>query len=145
MPQILTLLDLYGIFICTMKTNLFNMSQLSFPLSSTPGLTFYEQLGGCFQKSREGCLPYGAPVPCFQFLVESELLIYFCYFVCIILCYFMFFVVCVCFPCVDFVPGLHYFDFRQIFFLLITPQLMHEQLVLCYRNKRDILNHKYRY
>ena len=50
-----------------------------------------------------------APGPCFQFIVESELLIYFCCFVQIIL-FFMFFVVCGC-PCQVFVPELHSFVF----------------------------------
>ena len=41
----------------------------------------------------------GASNAFFQFWMESELLIYFSYFVCIIFGYFMFFVVCVCFQC----------------------------------------------
>ena len=53
----------------------------------------------------------GVPGPSFQFLVASELLIYFCDFVCIIWL-FMFFVVFVCFPFLVFVPGLHSFKFR---------------------------------
>ena len=39
--------------------------------------------------------PTGSPGPCSQFLVKSELLIYFCYFVCIFSC-FISFVVIVC-------------------------------------------------
>ena len=36
------------------------------------------------QRAEDACLT-GAPGPCSQFLVKSELIIYFCYFVCIIL------------------------------------------------------------
>ena len=42
------LVDRYGVSICAMKTDFFNVSQFSVPRSSNPDLTFYEQLGGCF-------------------------------------------------------------------------------------------------
>ena len=42
------LVDSYGVSICIMKTDLFNMSLFPFPLSSTLDLTFYEHLDGCF-------------------------------------------------------------------------------------------------
>ena len=82
----------YGISICNMKIDLFDVSQFSFPLSSTLDLTFYEQLGECFQKSR-GHLPYRCTWS--MFLVFSGVRVaLFCYFECIILI----FVVNVCFP-----------------------------------------------
>ena len=72
-------------------------------------LTFYEQLEGVSRKV-EDAYPTGAPDPCSQFLVEPQLLICFCYFVCMILvtlcC-----LLCICFPCLVFVPGLHSFDY----------------------------------
>ena len=74
--------DRYSLSICTMKTDLFNLSQFSFSLLSTPDLTFYEKLGGCFQENR-GRLPYLCSWSMLQFLVE--LLIFFCCFVCMIL------------------------------------------------------------
>ena len=40
--------DCYGESMCTMKTDLFNVTKFSFPPSSTLDLTFYEQLGVCF-------------------------------------------------------------------------------------------------
>ena len=43
---------------------------------STPGLTFYEQLGGCSRKG-EDAYHSSASGPCSLFLVESELLISF--------------------------------------------------------------------
>ena len=71
---------------------------------------FDEQLGGVSRKA-EDIYCTGAPGPSSQILVESELLIYFCYFVCIILVILCSFV-CVCFPCLVFVPGFHSFDYR---------------------------------
>ena len=62
-------------------------------LFSTPDLTFYEQLEIVSRKA-EDANPTDAPGPCSQFLLDSELLNYFCDFVCITLV--MFFVVCVC-------------------------------------------------
>ena len=53
--------------------------------------------------------PIGAPGPYSQFEVESELLIYFCYFVIIILV-----IICSLLCCLFFmsVSGIHFFDFR---------------------------------
>ena len=50
-------------------------------------------------RKTEDTYPTDALGPCSQFLVKSELLIYFCFFACIFFYYFMFFVVCVCFTC----------------------------------------------
>ena len=36
--------DCYGVSICTTRTDLFEMSQFAFPLSSNQDFTFYEQL-----------------------------------------------------------------------------------------------------
>ena len=63
---------------------LFHYFLLSFPLSSTPDLTFYELLGGCFKNSR-GRLSYRCTL--------SMLPVFSC---------FMFFVVYVCFSCLVF-------------------------------------------
>ena len=72
-------------------------------------------------KKAEDAYPNSAPGPCSQFLVESELLIYFCYFVHVILVFFiMFFVVCVCFLCLVFVPGLIFFITARILVPFIT-------------------------
>ena len=87
-------MDRYGISICTMETDLFNVSKFSFPLSSTLVLNFYEQLCRCFQKGR-GRLHVRCIGPLYQFLVESKLLFYFCCFVRVILVQFMFFF-CMC-------------------------------------------------
>ena len=57
------LVDRYYVSIFTMRTDLFNGSQLSFPLSSTPDLTFYESLAGVSRK-HEDAYPIGAPGPC---------------------------------------------------------------------------------
>ena len=51
----------------------------------------------------------GGPGPCSKFLVESELLIYLRYFVCIIFVILRSFV-CICFPCVIFVYELYSFE-----------------------------------
>ena len=48
-------------------------------------------------------------------LLGVKLLIYFCYFVCIILVTICCFVVYVCFSCLVFVLGLHSFDYRYNF------------------------------
>ena len=94
-----------------MKTDLFNMLWFSFPPSSD--MTLYEPPPGVSSKA-EDAYPTGAPGPCSQFWAESKLLIYFCYLVCNILFigYFMFFVMCICFPCLIFVPRLHPFNFH---------------------------------
>ena len=78
-------------------------------------------------RKAEDAYTTGAPRPCFQSLVESEMLIYICYFVCTVLVisgtwYFC----CVCLFSV-FVPGLHYFFSARILVPLIT---LSEQLIL---------------
>ena len=49
------------------------------------GLDFFMRNSADFSRKGEKAYPNGAPGPCSRFLVESELLIHFCYFVCIIL------------------------------------------------------------
>ena len=90
------LVDRYDVSISAMKTDLFNVLQFSFPL--TPDLTFYKQLCGCFQKSR-GRLAYRCTQLCFQFLVESELLICFVCVILVALCSLLYMYVFVRFPC----------------------------------------------
>ena len=95
------LLDRKGVSVCAMKADLFNVSQFSFPLSSTPDLTFYEQLGGCFQKSR-GPLPYRCTwfmLPVFSGIRVVHLLLLLCIYDFSSL---MFFVVYVFFQCLAF-------------------------------------------
>ena len=53
-------------------------------------------------RKTENAYPTGAYGPCIQFLVMLV----------IVFGHFMFFVVCVCFPCLAFVPGLPSIDFR---------------------------------
>ena len=46
------LVDCCSVSMSTMKTDLFNVSHFSFPLSFTQHLTVYDQLGGCFLKKQ---------------------------------------------------------------------------------------------
>ena len=78
------LVDRYGVCICALRTDLFNMPWFSFPLMSTWTWPFMSNWAGISRKA-EDTYPTGAPGPCFRFLVRYELLIYFCYFVCNIL------------------------------------------------------------
>ena len=90
------LVNRYGVSICAMKTDLFDVSQFSSPLLSTPDLTtFYQQLGGCFQRR----LPYRCTwcmLSVFTGVLVAHLLMLLCIYD---FSYFMFFVVYVCFPC----------------------------------------------
>ena len=76
------LVDRYGVSTWSMRTD----QHVIVSLSSTLDLTIISKSAGVSRKAEEAC-PTGAPGPCSQFLVESELLIFFCYFVhvCIIL------------------------------------------------------------
>ena len=56
----------FHVFMCIIRTDQFNVSQFSFPFSSNQYLTFYEQLGGFFQKSRGRLLYRQVHAPSFQ-------------------------------------------------------------------------------
>ena len=77
-------MDRKGESICTLKTDLFILSSLSFPLSFAPDVNFKSNSVSVSRKV-EDVYPTGAPGPWSQFLVESVLLIYFCIFVRVIL------------------------------------------------------------
>ena len=72
-------------------------------------------------RKADDAYPTGAPGPCSKFLVESELLICFCYFVCMSLVTLLFFFVYVYYPCLVFIPGLHSFDYPITLVPLIPP------------------------
>ena len=73
-------------------------------------------------RKAEDAYPTCAPGSCSQFFVEPELLM-FCYFV-YYFGYFMFFIVCDCFPCLVFVPGLHFFISARILVPLISLNIV---------------------
>ena len=105
-----------------MKTNLFNVSVVSLPFSSTSDFTFYKQFGGYFWKSR-GRLPCRCTwfmLPVFNGVAHLPLLLFMYYF-----SYFMFFVVYICFPCLVFVPGYILFISARILVPLITLNQHH--------------------
>ena len=97
------LVDRYGVAISTMKTDLFNVS-ISLSSFVYPGLDIFIS-NSAGRKAEDAYFRCTCSV--FSvFLVESELLIYFCYFVCIIL-----FTSC-SMLCLSVFPRLQYFDFR---------------------------------
>ena len=107
----------------TQKTDLFNVPKFSFPFLSTPDLTVYEQLSGCFQKTR-GRLPYRCTwsmLLVFSGVPVAHLLLLLCLYY---FSYFMFFVVFVCFPCLVFVSGLHSSEIRQNLGSLVTLSVL---------------------
>ena len=66
----------------------------------------------------------------FHVLVESWLLICFCYFVCMILVTYVLCCVLLCFPCLVFVTGLHSFDYRyNLGSLDYSSSLVHVYLI----------------
>ena len=85
-------------------------------------------------------------VHAFLFLVESECLIYFSFFISFIFVMLCFFVVYVCFPCLVFDSVLHYFDFRKNLFHLVTVLPCHGNLknkleiktTLCFESAEDL-------
>ena len=108
----------FGKFICLFLISWF-FSYFDF------GITYSNDSVGVSRKA-ENAYPTGAPDPCSHFLVESDLLICFYYFVCMI-----FFVVYVSFPCLVFVPGSHSFvcrynlgSFDYSYILLIYARIL---------------------
>ena len=103
------LVDRYGVSICTIKTDLFNVSVF---LSSFVylGLDFLWATSRVFlEKQRTLTLPvYLTHAPSFLFESELHLLLKLCMYY---FNYYLFFVVSVCFPCLVFVPGLYSSDF----------------------------------
>ena len=76
-------------------------------------LLFMSNSVGVF-RTAEDTNPTGAPGPCSQFLVQSELVAHLLLLLCMYyFSYFMFYVVYVCCSCLVVVPGLHSFDFHK--------------------------------
>ena len=73
-----------------MRADLFKGTLFTLPLSSTPDLTLYEQLGGGVSRKAEDAYPTGGPVygPSFSGVRFAHFFVRF-------FGYFMFFVVCV--------------------------------------------------
>ena len=77
------LMGRYGVSICAVKTWFVQRFMVFLASFIYPGLLMNNSAG--VSRKVEEDYPTCAPGPCFQFLVESELLICFCYFVCMIL------------------------------------------------------------
>ena len=102
------LMDSYVVSICTIKTDLFIVSQFSFPLSPTLDLTFYEKI---LENQRALTLPvHPVHAPSIQLSHSCSFTFFFTLFC---FCYLMFFVVCVRFLMSALFTGLHACDFCQ--------------------------------
>ena len=109
-----TFRDFQKLSICTMKTDLLNVSQFYIPLSSTLDLTFYEQLGVCFQKSERtlNLLVHLVHAPKFQWSPSCSFT-----FVTLYVLFWLFHVLCCVrlFSMSGLVPGFHSFDLTYQF------------------------------